>query len=473
MASESGPEEDSGVVAVFQGGVAQTGQCTFIAELNTTKPVHLGVANDLWDAIELFVAGLRHCQSMLRGDNTVTMDSVTRSLEDTVAHGGLQRAVEASLALQARAHKQAAHHRGPGGPTAAFTDPFGASRRPAFSRPAVAASFGGAMASYSLANASGAEEGGWGSTPGHGALASDGMGLPALDGMHSDLSDGGGGPLGVGLGSLSLGAPARHDDAGNSAAVALATLASSGRRKRASDLSASDAAGALSDGTTTHAASASASGRGSAGADDDDDDDGDADDDDGDADDDDDDDDDHDGATPAARGGGPGAAHRVPSSPAGASRGRSSPSAKRVAGGKGPQSSTTRPRQSRTQRGSFVSSMAKRPLLDASVQLDPSTGRSVVCFGVPEGYMDVQNYDEKTSGRLPADTTKALKQWMVDHWSSPYPQEAEKATMAGESGMTLQQVSNWFRNERKRIWLPLKRRAEQLLAPELAERKRA
>ncbi|KAA0166237.1 hypothetical protein FNF31_01463 [Cafeteria roenbergensis] len=301
MASESGPEEDSGVVAVFQGGVAQTGQCTFIAELNTTKPVHLGVANDLWDAIELFVAGLRHCQSMLRGDNTVTMDSVTRSLEDTVAHGGLQRAVEASLALQARAHKQAAHHRGPGGPTAAFTDPFGASRRPAFSRPAVAASFGGAMASYSLANASGAEEGGWGSTPGHGALASDGMGLPALDGMHSDLSDGGGGPLG----------------------------------------------------------------------------------------------------------------------------------------------------------------------------LDPSTGRSVVCFGVPEGYMDVQNYDEKTSGRLPADTTKALKQWMVDHWSSPYPQEAEKATMAGESGMTLQQVSNWFRNERKRIWLPLKRRAEQLLAPELAERKRA
>ncbi|KAA0152083.1 hypothetical protein FNF29_04197 [Cafeteria roenbergensis] len=415
MASESGPEEDSGVVAVFQGGVAQTGQCTFIAELNTTKPVHLGVANDLWDAIELFVAGLRHCQSMLRGDNTVTMDSVTRSLEDTVAHGGLQRAVEASLALQARAHKQAAHHRGPGGPTAAFTDPFGASRRPAFSRPAVAASFGGAMASYSLANASGAEEGGWGSTPGHGALASDGMGLPALDGMHSDLSDGGGGPLGVGLGSLSLGAPARHDDAGNSAAVALATLASSGRRKRASDLSASDAAGALSDGTTTHAASASASGRGSAGADDDDDDDGDADDDDGDADDDDDDDDDHDGATPAARGGGPGAAHR----------------------------------------------------------LDPSTGRSVVCFGVPEGYMDVQNYDEKTSGRLPADTTKALKQWMVDHWSSPYPQEAEKATMAGESGMTLQQVSNWFRNERKRIWLPLKRRAEQLLAPELAERKRA
>ena len=221
------------------------------------------------------------------------------------------------------------------------------------------------------------------------------------------------------------------------------------------------------------AASASASGRGSAGADDDDDDDGDADDDDGDADDDDDDDDDHDGATPAARGGGPGAAHRVPSSPAGASRGRSSPSAKRVAGGKGPQSSTTRPRQSRTQRGSFVSSMAKRPLLDASVQLDPSTGRSVVCFGVPEGYMDVQNYDEKTSGRLPADTTKALKQWMVDHWSSPYPQEAEKATMAGESGMTLQQVSNWFRNERKRIWLPLKRRAEQLLAPELAERKRA
>lgn len=103
MASESGPEEDSGVVAVFQGGVAQTGQCTFIAELNTTKPVHLGVANDLWDAIELFVAGLRHCQSMLRGDNTVTMDSVTRSLEDTVAHGGLQRAVEASLAVSQRA----------------------------------------------------------------------------------------------------------------------------------------------------------------------------------------------------------------------------------------------------------------------------------------------------------------------------------------------------------------------------------
>jgi len=112
-------------------------------------------------------------------------------------------------------------------------------------------------------------------------------------------------------------------------------------------------------------------------------------------------------------------------------------------------------------RGSFVSSLAKTSELSVSTQVDPATGRRVVAFGVPPRYMDLQEYDEKTSGRLPLETVRRLKQWVVDNWSHPYPQEVEKAVIAQACDMSHQQVSNWFRNERKRVWLPLKRRAEK------------
>jgi len=92
--------DDGSMLVVFQGGVAQLGNGGFLAELTTTKSVSLGVTGDLWDAIELFVAGLRHCQSMLREDSSVSMETVTSSLEASVARGTLRSAVEDALAVR-------------------------------------------------------------------------------------------------------------------------------------------------------------------------------------------------------------------------------------------------------------------------------------------------------------------------------------------------------------------------------------
>lgn len=111
-------------------------------------------------------------------------------------------------------------------------------------------------------------------------------------------------------------------------------------------------------------------------------------------------------------------------------------------------------------RGNFVASMALQSALSVSVELCDKTGKPQVRFSMPEGYLDIRSYDEKTSGRLPLETIMQLKQWVANHWDDPYPSEVTKEGIAADLKLTKQQVSNWFRNERKRLWLPLKRRAE-------------
>jgi len=77
---------------------------------------------------------------------------------------------------------------------------------------------------------------------------------------------------------------------------------------------------------------------------------------------------------------------------------------------------------------------------------------------VPSDYLS----DEKLlkgSGRLHPQQICTLKHWMADinHWEKPYPTEGEKNELAHKCTLKLTQVSDWFRNERKRLWLPLMR----------------
>ncbi|KAN0063612.1 homeodomain superfamily [Thecaphora frezii] len=57
-------------------------------------------------------------------------------------------------------------------------------------------------------------------------------------------------------------------------------------------------------------------------------------------------------------------------------------------------------------------------------------------------------------GKLPKPVTDLLKSWLLDHASHPYPTEDEKRSLCSMTGLTLQQVSNWFINARRRILLP-------------------
>ncbi|KAI9304001.1 hypothetical protein BJ944DRAFT_240954 [Cunninghamella echinulata] len=62
---------------------------------------------------------------------------------------------------------------------------------------------------------------------------------------------------------------------------------------------------------------------------------------------------------------------------------------------------------------------------------------------------------KRRRGNLPKDVTEFLKQWLVQHKKHPYPSEKEKIELAHHTGLTVNQISNWFINARRRILQPM------------------
>ncbi|CAO3621064.1 unnamed protein product [Cunninghamella blakesleeana] len=62
---------------------------------------------------------------------------------------------------------------------------------------------------------------------------------------------------------------------------------------------------------------------------------------------------------------------------------------------------------------------------------------------------------KRRRGNLPKDVTEFLKQWLVQHKKHPYPSEKEKMELAHRTGLTVNQISNWFINARRRILQPM------------------
>ncbi|XP_074568231.1 homeobox protein knotted-1-like 2 [Curcuma longa] len=59
---------------------------------------------------------------------------------------------------------------------------------------------------------------------------------------------------------------------------------------------------------------------------------------------------------------------------------------------------------------------------------------------------------KRKAGKLPGDSTSALKAWWQSHSKWPYPTEDDKARLVQETGLQLKQINNWFINQRKRNW---------------------
>ncbi|KAI8388841.1 homeobox KN domain-containing protein [Radiomyces spectabilis] len=57
----------------------------------------------------------------------------------------------------------------------------------------------------------------------------------------------------------------------------------------------------------------------------------------------------------------------------------------------------------------------------------------------------------KRRGNLPKPVTAVLKQWLVQHSRHPYPTEVEKLNLQAKTNLTLNQISNWFINARRRL----------------------
>jgi hypothetical protein len=57
----------------------------------------------------------------------------------------------------------------------------------------------------------------------------------------------------------------------------------------------------------------------------------------------------------------------------------------------------------------------------------------------------------KRRGNLPKTITAILREWLIDHCHNPYPTESEKNELRLTTGLTLNQISNWFINARRRL----------------------
>ncbi|OBZ82574.1 Homeobox protein PKNOX1 [Choanephora cucurbitarum] len=69
--------------------------------------------------------------------------------------------------------------------------------------------------------------------------------------------------------------------------------------------------------------------------------------------------------------------------------------------------------------------------------------------------------NKRRRGNLPKAVTAILRDWLSRHKKHPYPTEEEKATLAAETNLNLNQISNWFINARRRILQPMLEQEEE------------
>ncbi|KAK8637385.1 hypothetical protein V6N13_064807 [Hibiscus sabdariffa] len=56
---------------------------------------------------------------------------------------------------------------------------------------------------------------------------------------------------------------------------------------------------------------------------------------------------------------------------------------------------------------------------------------------------------------LPERSVNILRAWLFEHFLHPYPSDADKHMLARQTGLSRNQVSNWFINARVRLWKPM------------------
>lgn len=62
---------------------------------------------------------------------------------------------------------------------------------------------------------------------------------------------------------------------------------------------------------------------------------------------------------------------------------------------------------------------------------------------------------KRKRGNLPKTTTAILRDWLLKHKTHPYPTEDQKQELANATSLTVNQISNWFINARRRILQPM------------------
>ncbi|CAL1408858.1 unnamed protein product [Linum trigynum] len=71
------------------------------------------------------------------------------------------------------------------------------------------------------------------------------------------------------------------------------------------------------------------------------------------------------------------------------------------------------------------------------------------------GMMEEEEDAWRPQRGLPERSVSILRAWLFEHFLHPYPSDADKHLLARQTGLSRNQVSNWFINARVRLWKPM------------------
>ncbi|ORX52471.1 hypothetical protein DM01DRAFT_1408336 [Hesseltinella vesiculosa] len=95
------------------------------------------------------------------------------------------------------------------------------------------------------------------------------------------------------------------------------------------------------------------------------------------------------------------------------------------------------------------------PTIDTTITTNIPDDHDMLLSVDSPTYMDcLDELDKRRRGNLPKPVTSILKKWLLEHCRNPYPTEDEKLLLKDQTQLTLNQISNWFINARRRT-LPI------------------
>ncbi|XP_022732233.1 BEL1-like homeodomain protein 8 isoform X1 [Durio zibethinus] len=89
--------------------------------------------------------------------------------------------------------------------------------------------------------------------------------------------------------------------------------------------------------------------------------------------------------------------------------------------------------------------------------------------GVNMGFLEPQQHGWRPQRGLPERSVAILRGWLFEHFLHPYPTDTDKHILATQTGLSRNQVSNWFINARVRVWKPMVEEIHMLESKGLAE----
>ncbi|WCJ40999.1 BEL1-like homeodomain 8 [Euphorbia peplus] len=94
--------------------------------------------------------------------------------------------------------------------------------------------------------------------------------------------------------------------------------------------------------------------------------------------------------------------------------------------------------------------------------------------GIPHpGFYEPQQHAWRPQRGLPERSVAILKAWLYEHFLHPYPKDTDKDMLASQTGLSRNQVSNWFINARVRVWKPMVEEIHLLETKGMAETSRS